>query len=75
MFAGQNTVLNKDRQRHAELARLEKRMRSLHNEMEFVEILAQFWPLPNMASKVERLQAEIQRLRHQSSRLSLAKAG
>lgn len=65
------TPLDQDRQRHP--AKLEKRLQSLRNEMEFVEILAQFWPWPNMADKVERLQAEIQRLDYQSSRTSYLK--
>jgi hypothetical protein len=70
MFSGQPM----DRERQRQLARIEKRIQSLHNEMEFVEILAQFWPWPNMVLKVERLQSEIARLRHQSSRLALARA-
>jgi hypothetical protein len=58
-----------------QVAKLEKRMQGLRNEMEFVEILAQFWPWPNMADKVERLQAEIKRLDHQVHRVSYLKAG
>jgi hypothetical protein len=70
MFSGQNL----DRERQQQLSRIEKRIQALHNEMEFVEILAQFWPLPNMSLKVERLQSEIERLRHQTSRMALARA-
>ncbi len=70
MFAGQHM----DRDRARQLARVEQRIQSLRNEMEFIEILAQFWPWPNMAEKVERLQSEIDRLRHQSSRMSFARA-
>jgi hypothetical protein len=47
-------------------SKVEKRLRSLQNEMEFLEILAQFWPWPNMILKVERLQREIQHIRQQA---------
>lgn len=70
MFSGHNL----DRERQRQLARMEKRIQGLRNEMEFVEILAQFWPWPNMVLKVERLQGEIERLSHQTTRLALARA-
>ncbi len=57
-----------------ERAKLKKRLESLRHEMEFVEILAQFWPLPNMALKMERLQDEITRLDQLTQRLSYPKA-
>ncbi len=41
---------------------LEKQIQSLRNEMEFVEILAQFWPVPTMSSKMERLQERMDAL-------------
>lgn len=63
-----------DNSREQRLVQIEKRIQSLHNEMEFVEILAQFWPWPNMAQKVDRLNAEIEHLRKQSGRLSFATA-
>ena len=55
--------------------KLQKRLAGIRNEMEFVEILAQFWPLPNMALKVERLQAEIARLDQLTRRMAYSKAG
>jgi hypothetical protein len=45
-----------DAVRQADLMKLQKRMQVLRNEMDFVEILVQFWPLPNMSDKMERLQ-------------------
>ena len=52
------------------LVKLEKRRQGLYNEMEFVEILAQFWPWSNMAEKVDRLQSEIGRIDQQKHQLS-----
>lgn len=42
-----------------QLKHLSKQIQGLRNEMEFVEILAQFWPLPNMSQKMERLQQQL----------------
>lgn len=35
---------------------LKKQIRRLQNEIDFVEILVQFWPWANMAKRMERLQ-------------------
>jgi hypothetical protein len=35
---------------------LKKKIRRLQNEIDFVEILVQFWPWANMANRMERLQ-------------------
>jgi hypothetical protein len=65
--------LRKQRQLH--LLKLQKQMQGLKNEMEFVEILAQFWPLPNMAAKMERLESKLQHLDRQVRHYSDLKAG
>jgi hypothetical protein len=49
-------------------------MQGLQNEMEFVEILTQFWPLPNMAQKMERLEQRMELLNKQYTYYSALKA-
>ncbi|MCE3236502.1 MAG: hypothetical protein K0Q50_2693, partial [Vampirovibrio sp.] len=44
-----------EQQRQKLLRKVEKRIQGLHNEMEFIEILVQFWPLQNMTRKLERM--------------------
>ncbi len=61
LFHGHN--LQKQRQLH--LLKLKKQMRGIQNEMEFVEILVQFWPLPNMAQKMQRLEQRLSQLQQQ----------
>lgn len=51
--------------RQRQLHHLKKQMQGLQNEMEFVEILAQFWPLPNMSQKMERLESKLSLLNRQ----------
>lgn len=53
----QNRV--EDKIREQQLKQLSRQIQGLRNEMEFVEILAQFWPLPNMSQKMERLQQRL----------------
>ncbi|WP_303675102.1 hypothetical protein [Vampirovibrio chlorellavorus] len=57
MMQFQQRVEEKVRQK--QLKQLSKQIQGLRNEMEFVEILAQFWPLPNMSQKMERLQQRL----------------
>lgn len=45
-----------------ELLKIKRQMQSLKNEMDFIEILTNFWPLPNMATKMERLEKRMQSL-------------
>ena len=52
-------------QHEKNLLKLQNQMKSLQNEMEFVEILAQFWPLPNMAQKMDRLEKRMTILNQQ----------
>jgi uncharacterized protein YigA (DUF484 family) len=52
-------------QRQLQLQNLQKQMQGVRNEMEFVEILTQFWPLPNMSQKMERLEERLQLLSDQ----------
>jgi len=54
-----------DAHRQARMLRLKKKMQGVQNQIEFVEILTQFWPLPNMSDKMERLQHKMQLLLHQ----------
>jgi predicted RNase H-like nuclease (RuvC/YqgF family) len=56
------------------LLKLKKQMQSLQNEMEFVEILAQFWPFPNMARKMERLEQKLEQLKRQYAHYSALQA-
>jgi len=63
-----------EKARQRQLVQIEKRVQSLYHEMEFLEILAQFWPWPNMAQKVDRLQLEIERLRNQGKSLHWVQA-
>jgi hypothetical protein len=51
------------------LSRNQKRIRRLQNEIDFVEILVQFWPWPNMADRMERLQGRLQELNRQTRQL------
>jgi hypothetical protein len=65
-----NHLQQNAQQREKHLQTIQKQMQGLKNEMEFVEILAQFWPLPNMSQKMERLEARLHELsalyQHQS---------
>jgi DNA repair exonuclease SbcCD ATPase subunit len=56
------------------LLKLKKQMQSLQNEMEFVEILAQFWPFPSMARKMERLEQKLEQLKRQYAHYSALQA-
>lgn len=69
------TLLNqKARQSQKQLLKLQKEMQGIRNEMEFVEILVQFWPLPNMARKMERLEQRLHALNQQYSSYASQKA-
>lgn len=57
-----------------QIAKLQKEMQTLQNEMEFVEILAQFWPFPNMARKMERLEQKLLLLKRQYNSYTALKA-
>lgn len=58
-------MTERDQQRKQMLRKLEKQIQGLNNEMEFIEILAQFWPWQNMSDRVRRLEQQIQLLRRQ----------
>jgi hypothetical protein len=47
------------------LMTLQKQIQELRNEMEFVEILVQFWPWSNMSHKMERLEKKLNGLTQQ----------
>lgn len=61
---------NSPKQNQQDLLKLKKQMQTLQNEMEFVEILAQFWPFPNMARKMERLEQKLELLNRQYTQYS-----
>lgn len=66
------------RRQTGELLKLQKHMQGIQHEMEFVEILAQFWPIPNMSHRMERLQQKLQIINqqyHQFSGLNADQAG
>jgi hypothetical protein len=44
--------------------KLQKQIQSIKNQMDFVEILCNFWPLPNMSQKHRRLKNEMETLQH-----------
>ena len=69
-----NFAAGNAKQREQHLLKLQKQMQGLKNEMEFVEILAQFWPLPNMSQKMERLEARLHELNHQYQQHNQLKA-
>jgi len=54
-----------DVQRQKQLHKLQRQIQGLRNEMEFVEILAQFWPWQNMLLKMERLEERLDFLNRQ----------
>ena len=45
--------------------KIQGRMQGLRNQMDFVEIFSHFWPLPNMHSRMKRLENEMQGLNSQ----------
>ena len=51
---------------------LKKQMQGVKNEIEFVEILTQFWPLPNMAQKMDRLEDRLNSLQAQYAQFDVA---
>lgn len=65
---------NPSKQQQQNLLKIKKQMQGLQNEMEFVEILTQFWPLPNMAKKMERLEQRMELLNRQYTHYSALKA-
>jgi hypothetical protein len=48
---------------------LERKITRLHNELEFVDILAQFWPWDNMTLRASRLQEHLLTLKQQQNQL------
>ncbi len=54
-----------DAQRQKKLRKLQSQIQGLRNEMEFVEILVQFWPWQNMILKMERLEEQLNSLNRQ----------
>lgn len=59
------SVMLHEQQRQRLLRKVEKQIQGLQNEMEFVEILVQFWPWPNMALKMERMEQKMRLLQQQ----------
>ncbi|MBY0404340.1 MAG: hypothetical protein K2X66_10615 [Cyanobacteria bacterium] len=52
------STLDKEKNQKARL-HIERRLTVLRNEMELVEIICNFWPLPNMNSRHERLKNQV----------------
>ncbi len=52
-------------QRKQHIAGLQRRMRSLKNQMDFLEIFSNFWPFGNMNARVDRMEQEMQTLNSQ----------
>ena len=51
------------------LAHLQKRISHLQNQADFIEILVQFWPLPNMSVKMTHLRQRIAQIDNQRREL------
>lgn len=47
-----------------ECKRLRRKMQHVKNQMDFIEILCNFWPMPNMSARHERLKAELGQISH-----------
>lgn len=43
-------------QRRKQIIQLERHMRKVRNEMDFLEILTNFWPINNMEERVRKLE-------------------
>lgn len=69
-----NLTQNSSTQHQQNLLKIKKQMQGLQNEMEFVEILTQFWPFSNMAQKMERLEQRLELLNRQYTHYSALKA-
>ena len=65
-----SSLNQQERQRQQQLLKLQRQMQGLRNEMEFVEILVQFWPWSNMAQKIERMEQQLRMLDMQCQRVS-----
>jgi hypothetical protein len=65
-----SSLNQQERQRQQHLLKLQRQMQGLRNEMEFVEILVQFWPWSNMAQKIERMEQQLRMLDMQCQRVS-----
>lgn len=65
-----SSLNQQDKHRQQQLLKLQRQMQGIQNEMEFVEILVQFWPWSNMAQKIERMEQRLQFLNLQHQRLS-----
>ncbi len=48
---------------------LERKMRRVRNEMDFLEILTNFWPINNMEARVQQLEATMSALNENYIRL------
>lgn len=48
-----------------QLQAVQGRMRRVKNQMDFIEILSNFWPLGNMDNRVGRLESEMNHLNKQ----------
>jgi hypothetical protein len=60
-----SVLIKQERCRKRQLQKLQRQMQGIRNEMEFVEILVQFWPWPNMALKIERMEQRLKMLDQQ----------
>jgi hypothetical protein len=47
-----------------ECNRLRRKIQHVKNQMDFIEILCNFWPMPNMSARHERLKAELGQISH-----------
>jgi len=64
--------LNKDKlpaHRRKQIIMLERHMRKVRNEMDFLEILTNFWPINNMEERVRKLEERMTTLNHNYAQL------
>lgn len=59
-----------ERWRKREMKRIHRQMVFIKNQMDFIEILTNFWPLDNMESRARRLAREMDQLSHKRSLLA-----
>jgi hypothetical protein len=59
-----------ERWRRREVWRIQQKMLLLKNQMDFMEILANFWPMDNMESRARRLAQEMDELHHKRKSLT-----
>jgi hypothetical protein len=64
--------VSSEAQRRQQIEKMQAEIRSLQNQRDFVEILVQFWPWNNMATRLQRLENEVEQIELKIRQLQLA---